>query len=92
MLRNVTERPEGVDVGTLKLAGNDPAKVKTLLMQLLSDHKELETMRSLPNPYGDGHAGKRIAQAVAWRLGLCERPEDWQALPLEKSGTPDKAI
>ena len=85
VLRNVTERPEGVDVGTLKLAGNDPANVKTLLMALLSNDKELETMRSLPNPYGDGHAGKRIAQAVAWRLGLGDRPEDWQASTLEKA-------
>jgi len=35
-------------------------------------------MRSAPNPYGDGHAGERVAQAVAWRFGLAQRPADWQ--------------
>lgn len=78
VLRNVTERPEGVEVGTLKLAGNEPKKVKALLMDLLGDEQAQQTMRSQPNPYGDGRAGKRVAQAVAWRLGLAERPTDWQ--------------
>lgn len=79
VLRNVTERPEGVNVGTLKLAGNEPEKVKALLMDLLANEQAQQSMRSQPNPYGDGQAGKRVAQAVAWRLGLAERPADWQA-------------
>ena len=78
VLRNVTERPEGVTAGTLKLAGNDPATVKTLLNELLSDPAQRQAMRDRPNPYGDGRASERVAQAVAWRLGLAERPADWQ--------------
>lgn len=78
VLRNVTERPEGVRAGTLKLLGNDPAAVKDALFGLLADEDGLAAMRSAPNPYGDGHAGERVAAAVAWRLGLGERPGDWQ--------------
>ena len=78
VLRNVTERPEGVEVGALKLAGNDPEEVGATLRELLSDKEKRDAMRQKENPYGDGHAGKRIAQAVAWRLGLAERPQDWR--------------
>lgn len=78
VLRNVTERPEGVTVGSLRLAGNDPAQVRAVLMSLMSDAAERQTMREKPNPYGDGQAGLRIAQAVAWRFGLAERPDDWK--------------
>lgn len=77
VLRNVTERPEGVEVGALKLAGNDPVKVKETIAPLLADESARAAMRQKENPYGDGQAGKRIAQAVAWRLGLAERPADW---------------
>ena len=78
VLRNVTERPEGVEVGALRLAGNHPAEVKAVLMELLGDEGRRNAMRQKENPYGDGHAGKRIAQAVAWRLGLAERPANWR--------------
>ena len=46
--------------------------------ELLRDPNALAAMRGKPNPYGDGLAGQRCAQAVAWRLGLAERPQDWQ--------------
>lgn len=82
VLRNVTERPEGLEVGSLKLAGNEATKVKEILLGLLGTPEALEDMRSKPNPYGDGKAGKRIAQAVAWRLGLAERPQDWVLEPV----------
>ena len=78
VLRNVTERPEGLEVGALKLAGNDPKTVKTVLLDLLTNESKLEAMRQRRNPYGDGRAGQRIAQAVAWRFGLAERPLDWE--------------
>ena len=78
VLRNVTERPEGVEVGALKLAGNDPEEVRAVLMDLLGDEEKRDAMRQKENPYGDGHAGERIAQAVAWRLRLAERPADWR--------------
>ncbi len=78
VLRNVTERPEGVEVGALKLAGNEPEEVRAVLMDLLGHREKRDAMRQKENPYGDGHAGKRVAQAVAWRLGLAERPRDWR--------------
>ena len=78
VLRNVTERPEGVEVGALKLAGNEADKVKAILQDLLEDESKRKAMRTRVNPYGDGQAGKRIAQMIAWRFGLAERPSDWQ--------------
>ena len=77
VLRNVTERPEGLG-GALRLLGNDPARVESELLALLGDESELERMRRAPNPYGDGRASERIAQAVAWRFGLADRPDDWR--------------
>jgi UDP-N-acetylglucosamine 2-epimerase (non-hydrolysing) len=85
VLRNVTERPEGVEAGIVKLAGNDPARVAATLAPLLSDPTARAAMRAAPNPYGDGRAGKRVAQAVAWRLGLAERPRDWEPEPASQS-------
>jgi len=78
VLRNVTERPEGLG-GVLRLVGNDPETVRIALLELLGDETELASMRAAPNPYGDGRASERIAQAVAWRFGLADRPEDWRA-------------
>ena len=80
VLRNVTERPEGVETGALRLAGNTPAQVEAVLRPLLSDPLARAAMRDRPNPYGDGQAGVRVAQAVAWRLGLAARPADWQGV------------
>ncbi|MCP2013085.1 UDP-N-acetylglucosamine 2-epimerase (non-hydrolyzing) [Deinococcus sp. HSC-46F16] len=77
VLRNVTERPEGLEAGVLTLAGNDPQNLRAVLNRLLSDESELARMRSARNPYGDGHAARRIAAAVAWHFGLAQRPEDW---------------
>ncbi|WP_104991013.1 non-hydrolyzing UDP-N-acetylglucosamine 2-epimerase [Deinococcus sp. NW-56] len=77
VLRNVTERPEGLEAGVLTLAGNDPQNLRAVLGRLLSDEAELARMRSARNPYGDGHAARRIAAAVAWHFGLAQRPEDW---------------
>ena len=77
VLRNVTERPEGVAAGVLRLLGNDPDEVQAALLALLGDTDALAAMRQAPNPYGDGRAGLRVAQAVAWRFGLAERPADW---------------
>lgn len=78
VLRNVTERPEGVEAGVLRLLGNDPERVRVGLLELLGDEEALAAMRRAENPYGDGRAGERIAKAVAWRLGLGPRPADWR--------------
>ncbi|MBZ9749266.1 UDP-N-acetylglucosamine 2-epimerase (non-hydrolyzing) [Deinococcus sp. HMF7604] len=77
VLRNVTERPEGIEAGVLTLAGNDPAGLEAVLSGLLGSAETLQAMRQARNPYGDGHAGTRIAQAIAWHFGLTERPADW---------------
>lgn len=90
VLRNVTERPEGVAAGTLVLLGNDPLVVEQELALLLGDEGRLARMRARPNPYGDGRAGVRVAQAVAWSLGLDERPEDWVPAPTPTDVTPSR--
>lgn len=77
VLRNVTERPEGLEAGVLKLAGNDPAQLETVLNELLDSPDTLKQMREARNPYGDGLAAGRIARAIAWHFGLTERPADW---------------
>ncbi|MDZ7800340.1 MAG: UDP-N-acetylglucosamine 2-epimerase (non-hydrolyzing) [Trueperaceae bacterium] len=81
VVRNVTERPEGVEAGALVLIGNDPDTVGERLTRLLADEAALRVMRAARNPYGDGHAGPRVAAAVAWRLGLGPRPDPWRDDP-----------
>jgi len=64
VLRDTTERPEGIDAGTLKLVGTDPAVIYQETMRLLNDKEEYERMSKASNPYGDGFASKRIADAI----------------------------
>ncbi|MFD1429461.1 non-hydrolyzing UDP-N-acetylglucosamine 2-epimerase [Lacticaseibacillus mingshuiensis] len=66
VLRDTTERPEGVTAGTLKLVGTEPATVTAAMTQLLDDPAEYQRMASAKNPYGDGHATARILQAVQY--------------------------
>jgi UDP-N-acetylglucosamine 2-epimerase (non-hydrolysing) len=84
VLRNVTERPEGVEAGILRLAGTDPERVYRIVSGLLSDEADRRRMASAPNPYGDGKAAERCAHGVAWRLGLAERPADWSGAFIAK--------
>lgn len=78
VLRNVTERPEGLKAGLLRLAGTQGPQVHQLVSSLLSDPLELQRMARGHNPYGDGEASQRVAQGVAWKLGLAPRPADWE--------------
>lgn len=64
ILRDVTERPEGVEAGTLKLAGTETAKITSEANRLLDDTSAYEAMSLSANPYGDGHAAKKIVQAL----------------------------
>ena len=64
VLRDTTERPEGIDAGTLKLVGTDEEVIYQETKKLLTDEKEYEKMSKASNPYGDGHASERIADAV----------------------------
>lgn len=65
--RETTERPEGVAAGTAKLVGTDPARIVAAAEQLLDDPKAYDTMSRAHNPYGDGHASKRIVDAILAR-------------------------
>lgn len=64
VLRDTTERPEGIDAGTLKLVGTDSDVIYRETIRLLTDKDEYERMSKASNPYGDGHASKRIADAI----------------------------
>lgn len=65
VLRDTTERPEGVAAGTLKLVGTDPQAVKKQMNVLLNDPAKYAEMAQAQNPYGDGHAAARILDAIA---------------------------
>ncbi len=65
VLRDTTERPEGVAAGTLKLVGTDPQAVKEQMNALLNDPAKYAEMAQAQNPYGDGHAAARILDAIA---------------------------
>ena len=64
VLRDTTERPEGISAGTLKLVGTDEETIYTETKKLLTDSKEYEKMSRASNPYGDGHASERIVDAI----------------------------
>lgn len=60
VLRDETERPEGVTAGTLKLVGTDPKTVTDAMLELLDNSQVYQKMATAKNPYGDGHAAKHI--------------------------------
>ena len=64
VLRDTTERPEGVSAGTLKLVGTREEDIYRETVRLLTDREEYEKMSRASNPYGDGHASERIADAI----------------------------
>ena len=76
VLRKETERPEAVSAGTVRLAGVEEESVFQMASQLLSNQNEYEKMAHAANPYGDGRACRRIADAIAWHFGLRETPPD----------------
>ena len=65
VMRDTTERPEGVDAGTLKLVGTEEETIYREFSRLLSDNDEYEKMSKASNPYGDGFACRRIADILA---------------------------
>lgn len=69
VMRDTTERPEGVAAGTLKLVGTEEDVIYREFSRLLSDETEYESMSHASNPYGDGHASERISDALV--RGLC---------------------
>ena len=73
VMRNTTERPEGIEAGTLKLTGTDEETIYRMFTELLDDQTAYTRMAHASNPYGDGHASVRIAnilQGVPLNQGL----------------------
>lgn len=64
VMRDTTERPEGMAAGTLKLVGTREDDIFQGTKKLLTDKKEYQRMSKTANPYGDGHASERIVQAI----------------------------
>ena len=74
VLRRETERPEAVQAGTVKLAGTETDAILTLAQELLDSQEAYDAMAKAVNPYGDGHACPRIAQAILHHFGKGEAP------------------
>ncbi|NCB51315.1 MAG: UDP-N-acetylglucosamine 2-epimerase (non-hydrolyzing) [Clostridia bacterium] len=70
VLRRETERPEAVEAGTVTLAGTCEADIERLAAELLTDKNKYEAMARAVNPYGDGRACPRIADAILFSFGL----------------------
>ena len=64
VMRDTTERPEGIDAGTLKLVGTSEEVIYNSFKELLENKNEYEKMSHACNPYGDGHASERIADII----------------------------
>lgn len=78
VLRDTTERPEGVEAGTLKLVGTEEQAVYQAADELLNDQTTYEKMSKASNPYGDGNASRRIAEAIQYHFEvLQDRPKDF---------------
>lgn len=64
VMRDTTERPEGIEAGTLKLVGTEEDTIYSSFTELLDNHLAYEQMSKASNPYGDGHASERIANIL----------------------------
>ena len=79
VLRRETERPEAVAAGTVKLAGVDRSTIISMAHELITNDTAYSAMAHAVNPYGDGNACRRIAEAILWHFGRGEKPEDFTA-------------
>ena len=78
VLRKETERPEAIAAGTVKLAGVEKDEIIRLASELLENEEVYQSMAKAVNPYGDGTACARIAEAIKWHFGFRkDRPEDF---------------
>ena len=79
VMRRETERPEAVAAGTVKLCGVVQDDIVTMAERLIRDKDAYRAMAHAVNPYGDGRACQRIADAILWSFGRrAERPADYQ--------------
>jgi UDP-N-acetylglucosamine 2-epimerase (non-hydrolysing) len=77
VFREVTERPEGIESGGVKLLGLNRQRVVEEVSAILNDNKAYNEMIADRNPYGDGKAAKRIVQAILYHFDMAERPQDF---------------
>ena len=75
VLRDATERPEGLAAGTVRLVGTEPEVILEVASELLRNPKEYQRMSEAVNPYGDGQACTRIIQALEYLAGRGESPQ-----------------
>jgi len=80
VMRDETERPEGLEAGTLRLVGADPRAIVEAASMLLDDRLAYERMARAHNPYGDGHAARRIVAWLLARLRGGPLPEEFASL------------
>ncbi|WP_340578939.1 UDP-N-acetylglucosamine 2-epimerase, partial [Staphylococcus aureus] len=74
-----TERPEGVEAGTLKIVGTNEQSVFEATKELLENQQVYETMSSARNPYGDGNASLRICENIKYYFHIIsEKPESFK--------------
>ena len=73
VLRTVTERPEAVQYGTVKLVGLDPRTISSTARTLLDNPRAYQKMATATNPYGDGHASRRTVQALEHFFGFTKK-------------------
>ena len=79
VLRNETERPEAVEAGTVIIAGTKMDNVLSISRKLLTDSSLYEKMSKSINPYGDGKASARLAEALLFEFGFThEKPVDFK--------------
>jgi UDP-N-acetylglucosamine 2-epimerase (non-hydrolysing) len=78
VMRDATERPEGVAAGTVKLAGTETRRIVNLASELLSDPGAYRKMAEAVNPYGDGLASERILQALEFLAGRAPSPKPFK--------------
>ena len=76
VLRQETERPEAVEAGTVKIAGVDRAHILALAEELIDSPQAYRAMAHAVNPYGDGQACRRIADAIAYHFALSPQPPE----------------
>ena len=78
VLRKETERPEAVEAGTVKLAGVEEEVIFSMASELLTNPAAYQAMAHAVNPYGDGQACRRIADAIEWHFDLrADKPDEF---------------
>lgn len=78
VLRETTERPEGVEAGSARLVGTDEETIVTEVTRLLTDQEAYQQMAQVASPYGDGRAAERSIAAIAHFFGLGEPPDQFR--------------